>query len=64
MALFSECRQSCARKELDTADIVRDGDVSTTRDRSSAAGYANYFTLTLAGNGGTIATVFGVRKCW
>jgi hypothetical protein len=27
MALFSECTQGCARK-LDTADIVRDGDVS------------------------------------
>jgi hypothetical protein len=24
MALFSECTQSCARKVLDTADIVRD----------------------------------------
>ena len=24
MALFSECMQSCARKVLDTADIVRD----------------------------------------
>jgi imidazolonepropionase-like amidohydrolase len=27
MALLSECMQSCARKVLDTADIVRDGDV-------------------------------------
>jgi hypothetical protein len=25
MALFSECMPSCARKVLDTADIVRDG---------------------------------------
>ena len=25
MALFSECIQKCARKVLDTADIVRDG---------------------------------------
>jgi hypothetical protein len=24
MALFSECMQSCARKVLDTADIVRE----------------------------------------
>jgi len=24
MALFSECTQECARKLLDTADIVRD----------------------------------------
>jgi hypothetical protein len=30
MALFFECMPSCARKVLDTADIVRDGDVSTT----------------------------------
>jgi hypothetical protein len=30
MALFSECMQECARKVLDTADIVRDGDISTT----------------------------------
>jgi hypothetical protein len=28
MALFSECMQSCARKTLDTADILRDGDLS------------------------------------
>ena len=27
MALFYECIQKCARKLLDTADIVRDGDV-------------------------------------
>ena len=30
MALFYECMQLCARKVIDTADIVRDGDVSTT----------------------------------
>ena len=30
MALFSECMLSCARKVLDTADIVRDGDFSPT----------------------------------
>src|ERR1700690_1420960 len=30
MALFSECMPPCARKTLDTADIVRDGDVSLT----------------------------------
>ena len=28
MALFNECMQSCARIVLDTADIVRDGDLS------------------------------------
>jgi hypothetical protein len=28
MALFSECMLECARKLLDTADIVRDGDFS------------------------------------
>jgi hypothetical protein len=27
MALFSECMQSCARKVLDSADMVRDGDL-------------------------------------
>jgi hypothetical protein len=27
MALFSECMLQCARKVLDSADIVRDGDV-------------------------------------
>jgi len=36
MALFSECMQSCARKVLDTADIVRDGDISSTQRRSWA----------------------------
>jgi hypothetical protein len=29
MALFYECIQKCARKLLDTADIVREGDFST-----------------------------------
>jgi hypothetical protein len=32
MALFSERRQSCARKELDAADIVREGDFATTSE--------------------------------
>ena len=30
MALFNECMQSCAHIVLDTADIVRDGDFSST----------------------------------
>src|SRR6266567_6048153 len=29
MALISECRPLCAQTVLDTADIVRDGDVTT-----------------------------------
>jgi len=29
MALFSECRPLCAQTVLDTADIVRDGDITT-----------------------------------
>ena len=29
MALFHECMQSCAHIVLDTADIVRDGDITT-----------------------------------
>src|SRR6266581_931536 len=29
MALFPECRPQCAQTVLDTADIVRDGDVTT-----------------------------------
>ena len=29
MALFSECRPLCAQTVLDTADIVREGDVTT-----------------------------------
>src|SRR2546428_8635570 len=33
MAFFSECRQLCAQTVLDTADIVRDGDVSTVTQR-------------------------------
>ena len=28
MALFNECMPSCAHTVLDTADIVRDGDLS------------------------------------
>jgi hypothetical protein len=34
MALFSECMQKCARKVLDTADIVREGDFATTNPAS------------------------------
>jgi hypothetical protein len=30
MALFFECMLECARKVIDTADIVRDGDITTT----------------------------------
>jgi hypothetical protein len=30
MALFFECMQQCAQKVFDTADIVRDGDLSPT----------------------------------
>ena len=34
MALYLECMQMCVRKLLDTADPVRDGDLSPTmRDR-------------------------------
>ena len=32
MALFYECMQSCAHIVLDTADIVRDGDFTSTID--------------------------------
>jgi hypothetical protein len=32
MALFDECIRKCARKR-DTADIVRDGDLSTLGDK-------------------------------
>jgi hypothetical protein len=30
MALFSECTPECSSKELDTADILRDGDLTPT----------------------------------
>jgi hypothetical protein len=30
MALFHECIQKCAQKLVDTADIVRDGDITPT----------------------------------
>jgi hypothetical protein len=30
MALFFECMPQCAQKVFDTADIVRDGDLSPT----------------------------------
>jgi hypothetical protein len=30
MALFFECMPQCAQKVFDTADIVRDGDVTPT----------------------------------
>jgi hypothetical protein len=38
MALFSECMQECARKVLDTADIVRDGDFSPLETTPLAVG--------------------------
>jgi len=41
MALFNECMQSCALIVLDTADIVRDGDLTSTDlqpERRSAYG--------------------------
>jgi hypothetical protein len=34
MALFNECMQECAQKVFDTADIVRDGDLSPVSGRS------------------------------
>ena len=45
MALISECRQLCAQTVLDTADIVREGDVSTA-------------TLDLEGVGAAFVRVF------
>jgi len=36
MALFYECMLQCARKVLDAADIVRDGDVTTVNESRSA----------------------------
>jgi len=45
MALFSECRPQCAQTVLDTADIVREGDVSTA-------------TLDLEGAGAAFVRVF------
>jgi len=37
MALFSECMRKCARKVLDTADIVREGDFSPVIPISDSA---------------------------
>jgi len=37
MALFFECMPQCAQKVFDTADIVRDGDVTTARVRGLTA---------------------------
>jgi len=34
MALFSECMQLCAQIVVDIADIVRDGDFTSTTNRS------------------------------
>jgi hypothetical protein len=33
MALFFECKHSCVRIVLDSADIVRDGDLATVMTR-------------------------------
>ena len=38
MALVFECTSECARNPLDTADIVRDGDLSTTTELLSCLG--------------------------
>jgi hypothetical protein len=37
MALFSECTQSCVHMVLDIADIVRDGDVTSTDNLLTAS---------------------------
>src|SRR6266550_4351312 len=38
MALFPECTAQCSSKELDTADIVRDGDIMpTSKDKGNPA---------------------------
>ena len=42
MALFHECTLQCAQKGLDTADIVRDGDLSPLE---TIAGGLDYFRL-------------------
>jgi hypothetical protein len=41
MALFNECMQSCAHIVLDTADIVRDGDISPF-ERQPSLGQARH----------------------
>ena len=43
MALFNECTQSCAHIVLDTADIVRDGDFTTSLTRSAVSRYLGLF---------------------
>jgi len=37
MALFYECMLQCARKALDTADIVRDGGLTLARNQQRRA---------------------------
>jgi hypothetical protein len=48
MALFNECMQSCAHIVLDTADIVREGDVYDRYPRVGA-----YWETSLAGRIGS-----------
>ncbi len=49
MVLFSECSSQCARRQLDTADIVRDGDLSTARVVALAS-HPSVRTVTDAGS--------------
>ncbi len=43
MALFNECMQECARKGLDTADIVRDGDLTPIDETAYQVEASNNF---------------------
>jgi hypothetical protein len=39
MALFYECIQKCSQNVLDTADIVRDGDISSITFQAKQAAF-------------------------
>ena len=60
MALFFECMLECARKVIDTADIVRDGDLSTVDGSFDSS--ENLDCCEIADT--HAATILGVHHTW
>jgi hypothetical protein len=59
MALFSECMLQCARKVLDTADIVRE---AILRQLCFSRGFVFAKSLLAAGENGVCPIVNGIKS--
>src|SRR5271169_4252468 len=61
MALFNECMLQCAQKVLDAADIVRDGDI-TSSDKTSRTADRDSSSEKLMGSSGSGMNHTGLRS--